>query len=68
MGIQGSGWVYLSTSGEIKTIKNHQIKRDICILVDVWEHAWAVDYEWEKEKYLNNIWKIINWDVCNSRL
>jgi Fe-Mn family superoxide dismutase len=68
MGIQGSGWVYLSTSGEIKTIKNHQIKRDICILVDWWEHAWALDYEWEKEKYLNNIWKIINWDVCNTRL
>lgn len=68
MAIQGSGWVYLSTSGEIKTIKNHQIKRDICVLVDWWEHAWALDYQWDKEKYLNNIWKIIDWDVCNRRL
>ena len=68
MKIQGSGWVYLSTSGDIKTIKNHAVRTDICVLVDWWEHAWALDYEWDKEKYLDNIWKIINWDVCNERL
>lgn len=68
MKIQGSGWVYLSRSGEIKTIKNHQIKRDIAVLVDWWEHAWALDYQADKSKYLNNIWKIINWDVINQRL
>jgi superoxide dismutase len=37
-------------------------------LVDWWEHAWALDYQWDKEKYLDNIWKIIDWDVCNERL
>ena len=34
MKIQGSGWVYLSTSGAIKTIPNHQVRTDICVLVD----------------------------------
>jgi len=68
MAIQGSGWCYLSTSGQIKTIPNHQVRTDICVLVDWWEHAFALDYEWDKEKYLDNIWKIINWDVCNERL
>jgi len=68
MKIQGSGWVYLSTAGEIKTIPNHQVRTDICVLVDWWEHVWALDYQWDKEKYLNNIWKIIDWDVCNERL
>jgi Fe-Mn family superoxide dismutase len=68
MKIQGSGWVYLSTSGAIKTIPNHQVRTDICVLVDWWEHAWALDYQSDKEKYLDNIWKIINWDVCNERL
>jgi Fe-Mn family superoxide dismutase len=68
MAIQGSGWVYLSTSGEIKTIKNHAVRTDICVLVDWWEHSWSLDYEWDKEKYLDNIWKIINWDVCSERL
>ena len=68
MKIQGSGWVYLSTGGDIKTIANHAVRTDICCLVDWWEHAWALDYQADKEGYLNNIWKIINWDVCNERL
>jgi superoxide dismutase, Fe-Mn family len=68
MGIQGSGWVYLSTAGTIKTIKNHQVRTDICVLVDWWEHVWATDYQWDKEKYLDNIWKIINWNVCSERI
>ena len=68
MAIQGSGWIYLSTSGDIKTIPNHQVRTDIAVLVDWWEHAWALDYQSDKEKYLDNIWKIIDWDVCNERL
>jgi Fe-Mn family superoxide dismutase len=68
MKIQGSGWVYLSTGGEIKTIANHAVRTDICVLVDWWEHAWALDYQANKEQYLDNIWKIIDWDVCNERL
>ena len=68
MKIQGSGWIYLSTGGEIKTIANHSVRTDICVLVDWWEHVWALDYQSDKEKYVDNIWKIINWDVCNERL
>ena len=33
MKIQGSGWVYLSKLGEIKVIKNHEIKKDILLLI-----------------------------------
>jgi len=68
MSIQGSGWVYMSRSGDIKTIKNHQVKNDIALLVDWWEHAWALDYQSDKTSYLTNMWKIINWEVVNSRL
>jgi len=68
MKIQGSGWVYLSTNGTIKTIPNHAVRTDICVLIDWWEHAWSLDYQWDKESYLDNIWKIIDWDVCNERL
>jgi Fe-Mn family superoxide dismutase len=68
MKIQGSGWVYLSTGGEIKTIRNHAVRTDICVLIDWWEHAWGLDYQWDKERYLDNIWKIINWNVCNERI
>ena len=68
MKIQGSGWAYLAKNGEIKTIKNHEIKQDIVLLIDWWEHAWALDYQADKEGYLNNQWKIINWNIINERL
>jgi Fe-Mn family superoxide dismutase len=68
MGIQGSGWVYLARDGSIKTIKNHEIKMDIILLIDWWEHAWALDYQADKKKYLRNQWKIINWNLISSRV
>lgn len=68
MGIQGSGWVYLAKDGSIKTITNHEIKQDIVLLIDWWEHAWALDYKADKKAYLNNQWKIINWEHINGRL
>jgi Fe-Mn family superoxide dismutase len=68
MKLQGSGWVYLSTGGDIKTIANHAVRTDICMIIDWWEHVWALDYQWDKERYLDNMWKIVDWDVCNQRL
>jgi len=68
MKIQGSGWVYLAKDGSIKTIKNHQIKQDIVLLIDWWEHSFQFDYGSDKKSYLNNQWKIINWNVISSRI
>lgn len=68
MTIQGSGWVYLSRDGTIKTIQNHEIRDDIVLLIDWWEHAFALDYQADKLKYLENMWKIINWAVINIKL
>jgi Fe-Mn family superoxide dismutase len=67
MKIQGSGWIYLSTDGKIKTIENHQVRNDILLLIDWWEHAWILDYGSDKKKYLKEQWKIINWNVINTR-
>jgi Fe-Mn family superoxide dismutase len=68
MKIQGSGWIYMSRTGEIKTIKNHQIKNDIALLIDWWEHAWAKDYGADKSKYFDRIWRCINWNKVNTRI
>ena len=68
MSIQGSGWCYLSSNGDIKIIPNHSIKKDIIVLIDAWEHAWSLDYQADKKSYLNNHWKIINWNLINERL
>jgi hypothetical protein len=68
MKIQGSGWIYLSRSGDIKTIKNHQKRADIALLIDWWELSYNLDYGSNKAKYFDNFWRIINWDKVNIRI
>jgi Fe-Mn family superoxide dismutase len=70
MSIQGSGWVYMDTAGKINIIHNHEYQKGmkIALLVDWWEHAWALDYQQNKAKYLDNIWRIIDWNIVNDRL
>ena len=66
--LQGSGWVYLSQSGDIKIIKNHKIVNDILFILDLWEHAFQIDYRADKAKYVDSIWRVVNWNVINDRL
>lgn len=65
--IQGSGWIYLSYNGDIKTIVNHEVRDDILLLVDWWEHSYFIDYGPDKKSYLENTWKIMNWSHINTR-
>jgi superoxide dismutase, Fe-Mn family len=69
MAIQGSGWVYVDYKMNIHTIHNHEYNDDmeIVLLIDWWEHAWALDYQADKKKYLENIWRIIDWSVISQR-
>jgi len=66
--IQGSGWIYLDIFGKIKTIANHKVVDNVAIIIDMWEHSYITDYQSDKEKYLKNIWKIINFNIINERL
>jgi Fe-Mn family superoxide dismutase len=66
--IHGSGWVYMDTSGNIKTIANHKVVDNIALIIDMWEHSYVIDYQADKEKYLKDIWQIINFNIINERL
>lgn len=68
MKIQGSGWIYLNHRGELRTIKNHEIRKDIILLIDWWEHAFNIDFRADKKAYLQGQWKIINWEIINQRI
>jgi Fe-Mn family superoxide dismutase len=66
--VRGSGWCYLSKSGQIKIIRDHIKRTDIALIIDMWEHSYQLQYGADKGKYIDNFWRIINWDTINRRL
>ena len=70
MSIQGSGWVYLSKTGELKTTPNQSYKTEILMPIDMWEHSFTdyVPAKDAKKKYISGMMRTINWDVINQRL
>lgn len=65
--INGNGWCALTKNGSIKQILNHQIIDNIILVLDMWEHAYLLDYKADKEKYVDNFWNMIDWDVILKR-
>ena len=35
---------------------------------DVWEHAYYLDYQNLRPKYLENFWSLVNWDFIAKNL
>jgi len=74
-GIQGSGWGWLgwNASGkrlEIVTTANQDplLTHVPIIGVDIWEHAFYLQYLNVKVDYLNAIWSVINFEEAEKRL
>ena len=71
----GSGWVWLAkdASGKLSIEKEpnggNPVTKGLTPILgfDVWEHAYYLDYQNRRADHLNEIWKIINWDVVSSR-
>jgi Fe-Mn family superoxide dismutase len=36
--------------------------------MDVWEHAYYLDYQNARPKFLEEVWKIVNWNKMEERL
>ena len=66
--LQGSGWCYMDVKGKLGLIANQDFKKgtQIAFLIDMWEHSYLLDST--KDKYLENIWRIINWPIVNDRI
>lgn len=70
----GSGWVSLvKKDGELEIIAlpNQDcaitLGYDLIISNDVWEHAYYLRYQNRRAEYLNQWWKVVNWDVAERR-
>lgn len=66
--LQGSGWVFMNTSGYLNIIPNNRIVDNIALIIDFWEHAYYPSFGNDREKYAMNHLNIINWDVVNKRI
>jgi Fe-Mn family superoxide dismutase len=72
----GSGWVWLTQDGDgklqirpMKNAENPLIDDETPLLVcDVWEHAYYLDYQNERPKFLENFWQIVNWAFVGNNL
>ena len=71
-GVFGSGWVWLQPNLDIITTTNQDSPimdgQPAPILgLDVWEHAYYLDYENRRDAYVNKWWKVANWEEAEKR-
>lgn len=75
LAVFGSGWVWLVKNGdqlEIWPTSNAEtpIKEGKypLLTMDVWEHAYYLDTQNARAKYIENFWKVVNWEVVEKRI
>lgn len=73
---EGSGWAALAIDVKTKQLAIMQIEKHnvnvytgfyIVMVLDVWEHAYYLDYKNERPKFVEAFWNIVNWERINKR-
>lgn len=73
--IFGSGWVWLAQTPENELVilkesnAGNPLTHDYTPLlgIDVWEHSYYLDYQNRRADHLQALWKIIDWNVIETR-
>lgn len=67
----GSGWTWLVKTGEeLEIVNTSNAETPITegktplLTVDVWEHAYYIDYRNARPKYLDGFWALANWEFA----
>ena len=66
----GSGWTWLvkNADGSLEIFNTSNAGtpmtsgKQALLTLDVWEHAYYIDYRNARPKYLETMWNIVNWD------
>ncbi|MFQ6677101.1 MAG: superoxide dismutase [Fidelibacterota bacterium] len=71
----GSGWTWLVKEGNELAIMNTNNAdsalahgKTALLTIDVWEHAYYIDYRNARPKYVDAYWNLVNWDFANKNL
>ena len=72
LGVFGSGWAWLQPNLDIITTGNQDtpIMQGLeapLLGLDVWEHAYYLDYKNKRDDYVKAWWNVVNWDFAQQR-
>jgi Fe-Mn family superoxide dismutase len=74
---EGSGWAALTFCKKTKRPIIMQVEKHnmnvypsfrILLVLDVWEHAYYLDYKNDRGKFIDAFWNIVKWGEVNKRL
>ncbi|MGF3521603.1 MAG: superoxide dismutase [Candidatus Bathyarchaeia archaeon] len=75
--VEGSGWAVLAMQQcvdrpLIMQVEKHNVNVypgfRILMALDVWEHAYYVDYKNDRAKFVEGFWSVVNWDYVDKVL
>ena len=72
----GSGWTWLvqNDAGELEIINTDDAESALThpvtslLVLDVWEHAYYIDYRNARPKYIEAFWNLVNWEFAAANL
>lgn len=72
----GSGWTWLvkNQKGDLEIVNTDDAGCPLTagqkpvLTLDVWEHAYYIDYRNARPKYIENFWSLVNWDFANKNM
>lgn len=75
----GSGWAWLVAGKDGQLFVSDTLNQDNPLMdvadkkgtplltIDVWEHAYYLNYQNRRAEYVDNFWNVVNWDTVNKR-
>lgn len=74
-GLFGSGWTWLVSDedGNLSIVSESNAGNPMrkglnpLLCIDVWEHAYYIDYRNRRPDFIDNFWKIVDWKVVEER-
>jgi Fe-Mn family superoxide dismutase len=74
--VEGSGWAALTFCRQTGRLLLMQVEKHntnvmpaypILMVIDVFEHAYYIDYKNDRAKFIEGFWNIVNWDEVSRR-